>query len=306
MHHSYPPGSQSYTRLFGHLRIPPNAQPGCTINKGTTRNFFRTGNVFRLVSLHPMNPVKRLLGHLYFLYAVLQFLITMVVIALLPAGISLLFREPVRARIVHPTYRIWMGIFLPLVFIRVKRKGKSLFKKGQNYVVVVNHNSFVDIPVSMPWVPGPNKTLAKIELSRIPLFGLIYKAGSILLDRNNENSRKDSFIEMQKTLKQHHLHLTLYPEGTRNKTNAPLLPFYDGAFITAIRAQKPVIAGLLFNTRKVLPAQPAFWALPTTIEIHFIKTYTTEGMSLRQKDQLKDQVRTDMETYYLQHQKTKK
>lgn len=250
-----------------------------------------------------MNPVKRILGHLYFFYAVLLFLVTMILIALLPAGIALFFREPVRAKIVHPTYRVWMGIFLPLVFIRVKRKGKNLFEKGKNYVVVVNHNSFVDIPVSMPWVPGPNKTLAKIELSRIPIFGIIYKAGSILLDRKNEHSRKDSFIDMQKTLKQYKLHLTLYPEGTRNKTSAPLLPFYDGAFITAIRAQKPIIAGLLFNTRKIMPGKPSFWALPTRIDIHFIKTYTTEGLSLRQKDQLKDQVRTDMETYYLQYHK---
>jgi len=250
-----------------------------------------------------MNPVKRILGHIYFFYGVLLFLVTMVLFALIPAGIALLFREPVRARIVHPTYRIWMGIFLPLVFIRVRRKGKALFEKGQNYVVVVNHNSFVDIPVSMPWVPGPNKTLAKIELSRIPLFGIIYKAGSILLDRKKESSRKESFIEMQKTLKQDSLHLTLYPEGTRNKTNAPLLPFYDGAFITAIRAQKPIIAGLLFNTRKILPGKPALWALPACIDIHFIKAYSTQGLSLRQKDELKDLVRADMEAYYLQHNK---
>lgn len=250
-----------------------------------------------------MNPVKRILGHIYFFYGVLLFLVTMVLFALIPAGIALLFREPVRARIVHPTYRIWMGIFLPLVFIRVRRKGKALFEKGQNYVVVVNHNSFVDIPVSMPWVPGPNKTLAKIELSRIPLFGIIYKAGSILLDRKKESSRKESFIEMQKTLKQDALHLTLYPEGTRNKTNAPLLPFYDGAFITAIRAQKPIIAGLLFNTRKILPGKPMLWALPACIDIHFIKAYSTQGLSLRQKDELKDLVRADMEAYYLQHNK---
>lgn len=250
-----------------------------------------------------MHPVKRILGHLYFFYGIVLFLVTMIVMALLPASIALLFKEPRRAKIVHPIYRVWMGIFLPLALIRVKRKGKDLFKKGQNYVVVVNHNSFVDIPVSMPWVPGPNKTLAKIELSKIPLFGIIYKTGSILVDRKKENSRKESFMAMQKTLKEYKLHLTLYPEGTRNKSDQPLLPFYDGAFITAIRAQKPIMMGVLFHTKKILPETPKFWAWPRSIEFHFIDSIETQGMSLKQKDELKEQVRSTMEAYFIQHNK---
>lgn len=247
-----------------------------------------------------MNPVKRIIGHIYFFYGMILFLITMILIALVPASIALMYDEPKRAKIIHPTYRIWMGIFLPLVFIRVNRKGTSLFEQGENYVVVVNHNSLVDIPVSMPWVPGPNKTLAKIEMSKIPIFGIIYKGGSILLDRKNEHSRKDSFVEMQKTLKDYKLHLTLYPEGTRNKSSEPLLPFYDGAFITAIRAQKEIIAGVIFNTKKILPDAPKMWAWPYQIDFHFIKKYATKGMSLKQRDELKDKVRADMEQYILE------
>ncbi len=250
-----------------------------------------------------MNWAKRILGHIYFFYGMLLFLITMLLIALIPTSIALLFKEPRRAKIIHPIYRFWMEIFLFLVFIRVKRKGAALFEKNKNYVVVINHNSFVDIPVSMPWVPGPNKTLAKIEMSRIPIFGLIYRAGAILVDRKNENSRQQSFVEMQKTLKEQKLHLTLYPEGTRNKTTEPLLPFFDGAFINAIRAHKPIIAGLIFNTKNILPGKPRFWAWPHVIHFHFIKKYETNGYSLRQKDILKEEVRNDMATYYTQHKK---
>lgn len=248
-----------------------------------------------------MNPLKRILGHIYFIYGMIMFLITMIVIALVPASIALLLPEPKRARLLHPTYRFWMGVFLPLVLIRVKRKGTHLFESGENYVVVVNHNSLVDIPVSMPWVPGPNKTLAKIEMSRIPIFGIIYKAGSILLDRKSEASKKDSFSEMNKTLKEYKLHLTLYPEGTRNKTAAPLLPFHDGAFISAIRAQKKIIAGLIFNTKKILPNEPKMWAWPHTIHFHFIKVYETDAYGIKQRNELKDLVRNDMMAYYTAH-----
>jgi len=248
-----------------------------------------------------MNPIKKILGHIYFFYGMLVFMITMIVIALIPASIALLFKEPKRAKIVHPTYRFWMGIFLPLVFIRVKRKGAELFTKGENFVVVVNHNSLVDIPVSMPWVPGPNKTLAKIEMSKIPLFGIIYKAGSILLDRKNASSKRDSVLEMQKTLVEDGLHLTLYPEGTRNKSDQPLLPFHDGAFVTAMKAEKTLIAGVIFNAKNILPHNRKLWAWPYNIHFHFIKTYPTAELTMDEVATLKNTVRNDMAQYYTAH-----
>lgn len=246
-----------------------------------------------------MNIFKRIAGHIYFVLGMLLFVITMLPV-LIPASIALLFKEPKRAKIIHPTYRIWMGIFLPLVGCRVVRRGKENFANGENYVVVVNHNSLVDIPVSMPWVPGPNKTLAKIEMAKIPLFGVIYRAGSILVDRNDEKSRKESFTAMQQTLKQG-LHLTLYPEGTRNKTDKPLQEFFDGAFINAIRAQKPIIPGVIIGTKDILPNKPKFWARPKTIHFYFLEPIPTKGLGMRDKDLLKDQVHKIMEDFIVRH-----
>lgn len=227
----------------------------------------------------------------------LVFVATMLV-ALIPAGIALLLEEPKRAKVLHPSYRIWMGIFLPLVFIRVKRTGAQYFEKGKQYVVVVNHNSLVDIPVSMPWVPGPNKTLAKIEMAKIPLFGIIYKAGSILVDRKSKESRLRSTIEMKETL-QKGLHLTLYPEGTRNKTQNPLQPFQDGAFSIAIACQKPIMPGVIFNTKIILPDYPKFWAWPHVIRFDFLQPIPTIGLENKDKTALKEQTYQIMEQHIL-------
>jgi len=244
-----------------------------------------------------MNIFKRVLGHLYFFYGILLFCITML-IAIIPTGISLLYNDPKRSRISYNAFRVWMGIYMPLVFCPVRRKGKEHFKKGENYVVVINHNSFVDIPVSSPWVPGPNKTLAKAELARTPLFGIIYRSGSILVDRKSEHSRKESFTRMQEALKKG-LHLTLYPEGTRNKTDEPLQPFFDGAFITAIRAQKPIIPGIIFGTKKILPLKPKLWAWPHRIDFHFLEAIPTKGMSMSDRGALKDRVYNIMKEYII-------
>ena len=69
------------------------------------------------------------------------------------------------------------------------------------------------MPVSSPGIPGGNKTIAKAEMAKIPLFGLIYKTGSILVDRKNEKSRRDSFTKMKEVLDMG-LHMCIYPEGT--------------------------------------------------------------------------------------------
>jgi 1-acyl-sn-glycerol-3-phosphate acyltransferase len=210
-------------------------------------------------------------------------------------------KEPTRAKIMHPTYRIWMGIFLPLVFIRVKRKGKENFKKGDNYVVVLNHSSLADIPVSAPWVPGLSKTLAKIEITKVPLFGIMYRAGSILVDRSSGESRRKSTREMQETLKMG-LHLTLFPEGTRNQGDKPLQAFHDGAFTMAISCQKDIIPGVIFNTRKIHPAKPSLWAWPHTIRIEFLKPIPVEGYDLKRKAELKEKVFQIMEHYIIENQ----
>lgn len=246
-----------------------------------------------------MKLIGRILGHLYFVYGMLLFAITMLIVVI-PVWLISLLPEPHRARTLHPIFKLWMGVFMPLAGCPVIRKGKSHFKKGENYVVVINHNSFVDIPVSSPWIPGPNKTLAKIEMAKIPIFGLIYKAGSILVNRNAEGSRRQSFVDMGNALKIG-IHLCLYPEGTRNKTDKPLQRFYDGAFITAIKAQKPIIPGLIFNTKKILPQDKKLWARPMPIKFHFLEPIPTKGLTLDDIAALKQKVYDIMEQHYTQH-----
>src|SRR5699024_4723526 len=98
---------------------------------------------------------RRILGHLFFFYSALVFLLSMLLIAIPAASFSYLFKEPKRSHITHPAYKFWISIFFLLILCPVRRKGRKNFEKGKNYVVVVNHNSFLDIPVSAPWIPGP-------------------------------------------------------------------------------------------------------------------------------------------------------
>ena len=248
-----------------------------------------------------MNKLKQIAGHIFFFYALLLFMATMLII-FIPIWLTTLFSEPARSKLLHPCFRLWMGVYMPLAGCPVFRRGKEHFKKGENYIVVINHNSFVDIPVSSPWIPGPNKTLAKVEMAKIPIFGVIYKAGSVLVNRKNEASRRESVMKMQQMLEMG-LHLCLYPEGTRNKTIQPIQPFFDGAFTTAIRAQKAIIPGLIFNTGKILPYNKKLWAWPMPIRFHFLPPIDTKGLTLDDTAMLKEKVHRIMSDYYTSNMK---
>jgi len=162
-----------------------------------------------------------------------------------------------------------MRTFLFLIACPFKVYGKKHFKKGQNYVVVSNHSSFMDVPLLTPFLPGGNKTIAKKSIARTPLFGWIYARGSVLLDRNNEASRRKSFDDMKQVLKCG-LNMVIYPEGTRNRTGQPLKAFYDGAFRLAVNTGKDVIPVCIFGTGTTLPANKAFYLMPNVLRVYIL------------------------------------
>jgi len=251
-----------------------------------------------------MKFIQKILSGIFIIWALLLFILTMLLV-LIPIWVISKLPEPKRAKALHKVFRLWMGVYLPLIFCPVTRKGKKNFKKGEQYVVVINHNAMMDIPVATPWIPGPNKTLAKIEMAKIPLFGLIYTTGSILVDRKKESSRRESFARMQETLDMG-IHLCLYPEGTRNKTDKPLQPFYDGAFITAIKSQKDIIPGIIFNTGIILPHSGLLNTRPMPILIHFLKPISVKGLTLENVTELKNRVYGIMEQHYAAGYKSSK
>lgn len=237
-----------------------------------------------------MNIFKNILGRVFAVWAMLLFVVTML-LTLLPTWAMGLLKEPKRTQWFIQLSRIWIGTWLPLAGIRLKIKGREKFKKGENYVVVCNHNSFMDVPVMSPGMPGPkgNKTIAKIEMAKIPLFGLIYRRGSVLVDRKSEESRLKSYTYMKRVLEMG-LHMCIYPEGTRNKTDLPLKEFKDGAFRLAIETKKAIIPAVLFNTRKVLPVNKTFFFWPSKIEMHFLDPVETAHLSIADTKQLRQQV----------------
>jgi 1-acyl-sn-glycerol-3-phosphate acyltransferase len=239
--------------------------------------------------------IKEILGRLFALWALVIFILSMLLIYI-PFLLSGLWPEPKRTVSFIRISRVWMKIFFTLTGVRRIFKGKEHFKKGENYIVLCNHNSFMDVPLTSPGIPGANKTIAKSEMAKIPLFGILYKRGSVLVNRKSEEDRKASFAKMKKVLAMG-LHMCIYPEGTRNKTTEPLQRFHDGAFRLSTDTGKSILPAVIFYTAKVLPRKP-FYFWPHKVEMHFLEPVP---VGLQTADQLKEKVFNLMKEYYVQH-----
>ncbi|HEY0679819.1 MAG TPA: lysophospholipid acyltransferase family protein [Chitinophagaceae bacterium] len=246
-----------------------------------------------------MRVFREIFGRVWAVWGLITFVITLLIFAL-PIWLTNYLPEPRGTEVFRRISKTWMTIFLTLIGCPVRVKGKSRFKKGQTYIVTCNHNSLMDVPVTTPFIPGPNKTIAKIEMARIPIFGLIYKRGSVLVDRKSDESRRRSLEDMKNVLATG-MHMCIYPEGTRNKTGEPLKSFYEGAFRLATDTGTSIIPTLIFNTGTVLPANKKFFLWPRPLHMHFLEPVPVTKNE--NATELKEKVYSIMWNYYLENYK---
>jgi 1-acyl-sn-glycerol-3-phosphate acyltransferase len=244
-----------------------------------------------------MNIIKNILGRIFALWAMIMWIVTMLLFWI-PMWITRFWSEPKRSTYFLNVANWWLKIFFFFTGTRLTIKGRDNFEKGQNYIVICNHNSLMDPPVSSPAIPAPNKTIAKMELARIPIFGMIYKGGSVLVDRKNNNSRRESYLRMRDVLA-NGMHMVIYPEGTRNKTGKPLKDFHDGAFKLAVDTGKPIMPSILYGTGKAMPPDKTFYFWPTRLEMHFLDPVPVSVQDDPQR--VKENMHRLMWDYYVQN-----
>ena len=217
----------------------------------------------------PFTGIVNILARIWAVWGILIFVITMLLF-LPPFLLFSYFRsDPQKTHNFVRFARVWMSVFLTLIGCPLRIRGKEKFKKGATYIVVCNHNSLIDVPVTFPFIPGGNKTIGKASFARTPLFGMIYRTGTVLIDRKSETSRRESFTKMKEVLEMG-LHMCIYPEGTRNKTPDPLKSFHDGAFRLAIVTGKAIVPAIIFNSRSIMPANKTFFLWPRRLDMHFL------------------------------------
>ena len=153
--------------------------------------------------------------------------------------------------------------FIPLcIFCPTKIVGKKNLPKGK-FILVCNHKSNIDYIYLFTRIWKKQYVLAKKSVFKKGFISWLFKAcGGIPVDRDNVEI--DTIKSCLKVLKNNNI-LTIFPEGTRNKTNSDLLEFKAGASIFAVRANAPVVPIFitkkpkLFCINKIIIGEPIFF-----------------------------------------------
>lgn len=148
--------------------------------------------------------------------------------------------------------RLWSAIFFTLILIRVKFVNKDLIKKNQQYIIVSNHFSYLDIPV-LGYINKDIVFVGKSSLGKVPLFGYMFRNLHIAVDRQSLKSRAESIMKTKNALDEGSS-IVMFPEGGITSTAPPLMGrFKDSAFKIAIEKQIPIIPVTLSYNHIILP-----------------------------------------------------
>lgn len=191
--------------------------------------------------------------------------------------------------------KIGCNIICLFSFIFIRIKGREYFKRGEGNVIIGNHNSNYDIFVNSTTLPWHSVFcfLSKAELGKTPLFGIIAKNLTVLVDRSSMTSKMKSMLRMRDILLAGKS-VWIFAEGTRNKTSEPLLEFQDGAFRLAVEMKRPIIVNTLVGIKNINNPNYAIDMFPGVVTSYFEAPISTEGLTNADIPALKEKVKEMM------------
>lgn len=134
---------------------------------------------------------------------------------------------------------------------RRKIEGLENIDKKKSYVIVINHNSMVDI-LALYFLPLNFRWVSKREVFRIPYVGqLLTIHGDIAIDRSKGADSMRKVSEDGKMWIGRGASIAMFPEGTRSKSGE-MGRFKQGAFALAKEAGVEILPVVMHGTRTVL------------------------------------------------------
>lgn len=153
---------------------------------------------------------------------------------------------------VHKVANIWARIMLLISGTSVEVIGAKYVLRGKPQVFMANHQSDFDILITLAYLPGQFRWIAKKEFFAIPVFGRAMKAaGYVEIDRQNHEKALQSLdIAAQRLLRGKSV--MTFPEGTRSR-NGEIKAFKSGAFYLAIQSGVPIVPISIIGSGVIMP-----------------------------------------------------
>lgn len=130
-------------------------------------------------------------------------------------------------------------------------KGEENVPRDTAVLYVGNHRSYFDIILTYVRVPRPTGYVAKLEMLRYPLLNVwMHFLHCLFLDRKNIKKGLKTILKGVEKAKSG-ISICIFPEGTRNGTDQDFLPFHEGSFKIAEKADVPVLPITMVGTNGI-------------------------------------------------------
>lgn len=241
-----------------------------------------------------MQFLAKIASLLYNVYAIITFLVIMFLI--MPIVVIASFFGKLRGgNAIYALCRFWTDTCFFLWGMRHKNIFEATHNKNVQYIFVSNHISYIDIPVIFKAIRGQRiRILGKYEMSKIPIFGFLYRNAVVMVDRNDPKNRRKSVLQLKAVIRKG-VSVFICPEGTFNMSSQPLKEFYNGAFKIAIETQTPIKPILFLDTYDRMNYHNLLSLTPGKNRAVYLEEVPVEGLTSADADKLKEKVYALME-----------
>lgn len=171
-------------------------------------------------------------------------------------------------RVVHELSRILVRIFFAVPpRWRQRVIGREYVDRKKSYVIVLNHNTVIDIP-TLYYIPLNFRWVSKREVFKTPFFGqYLILHGDICINRGRASEALEQMVRDGKLWISRGASVAVFPEGTRSK-DGEIHRFKAGAFTLAREAGVEILPVVLDGTKTLIRKNAMFnWGNRITIRV---------------------------------------
>jgi 1-acyl-sn-glycerol-3-phosphate acyltransferase len=182
-----------------------------------------------------------------------------------------------RGRLQHWCASTWSRMIARTALLDVRVRGAEHLRAGQSYVFLSTHQSWMDIPVMLGYLPSQLRIAAKREVFLIPFLGWhMRRSGQIPINRGSTAESIESLHRAARLLGGG-VSAFLFPEGTRTRDGS-LQPLKKGGFRLALESGLAVVPVTINGTRRAMP-RGSMVLRAGPVEMHIDPPIPTEGLA---------------------------
>ena len=201
-----------------------------------------------------------------------------------------------RGRLQHWCASTWSRMIARTALLDVRVRGAERLRAGESYVFLSTHQSWMDIPVMLGYLPCQLRIAAKREVFLIPFLGWhMRRSGQIPINRGSTAESVQSLRRAARLLGGG-VSAFLFPEGTRTRDGS-LQPLKKGGFRLALEAGLPIVPVTIVGTRRAMP-RGSMVLRAGPVEMHLDAPIPTAGLTDADLPALIQRVRAAMESHF--------